>query len=271
MDMKNVLFAITGIVISLNVGATAHCGTPWKTLSPGLELGQFLYTTDQQRAVINILRIDMKRYELVLMNASHPDQGSLLTAREWSQKEGLTAAINAAMYQQDYRTSVSLMRTSGHVNNPRVSKDKTILVFEPLVRGIPPVRIVDSECDDFEQIRRQYGSAVQSIRMFSCTGKNVWQQSERRWSITAVGIDDEGRLLFIQCTAPHSVHDFTNILHYDLPLPIDRLMYMEGGSPSQMYISTPADTLEFFGDFSSGGRSPAAPQIPNVLGIRPRR
>ncbi|MCL2219839.1 MAG: phosphodiester glycosidase family protein [Chitinispirillia bacterium] len=262
--MKNILTPL--IIIGFYIGAAAQ----WRTLEPGLEFAQFRspsYKNDTT-AQINVLRIDTKRYKLVLMNASHPNQGELMTAREWAKKEGLTAAVNAAMYQADYRRSVSHMKTSEHTNNSRVSKDKTVLFFEPLEKNIAPARIIDMDCDDFEKIRMQYGSAVQSIRMISCAGKNVWQESERRWSILSVGTDKSGRVLFIQSTAAHSVHEFINILQ-GLPISIDRAMYMEGGSPSQMYIGTAKETHEFIGDFSAGGKAAAASTLPNVLGIRP--
>jgi len=271
------------IVIMLTAGLNAQ----WRTLEPGLEFASFpspLYdsttasaTTPSSTATsaptptsagkINVLRINLKHYDLRLLNASHPSNGSLHTARGWALKEGMTAVINAAMYQTDYRTSVSHMKTSDHVNNPRLSKDKTILVFEPLKKGIPPARIVDTQCDDFETIRPLYGSAVQSIRMLSCNGNNVWQESEKRWSIVAAATDKSGNLLFIQCTAPHSVHEFVNILR-ELPISIDRAMYMEGGGPSQLFIGTSKDTMEFIGNFSSGGTSAGAAQLPNVLGIK---
>ena len=274
-------------IIIIVILTIATINAQWRTLEPGLEFASFpspLYnsqndTTSTSTATstasapstssqINILRVDLKRYELRLLNASNPENGgALLTARGWAVKEGMAAAVNAAMYQTDYRTSVSHMKSSDHVNNPRLSKDKTILVFEPLKKGIPPARIVDTQCDDFEAIRPLYGSAVQSIRMLSCAGKNVWQESDRRWSIAAAATDNSGNILLIQCTAPHSVHEFVNILR-ELPISIDRAMYMEGGGPSQMFIGTAKDTMEFIGDFSSGGKAAGAAQLPNVLGIK---
>jgi len=256
---------ITFTLFALSVCAPAQ----WLALEAGLDLGSFVspHYYEQSSAVITVLRIDPKRFELRLFNASHPSQGQTLTAKEWAQKENLSAAINAAMYQTDYRTSVSHMKTSEHTNNARISKDKTILVFEPMKKNIPQVRIIDTQCDDFEQIRGLYGSAVQSIRMLSCEGNNVWQQSEKRWSIAAVGTDKASNVLFIQCTAPHSVHEFVNVLR-GLPISIDRAMYMEGGSPSQMYIRTEKEELELIGDYSMGGKPAEAAGLPNVLGIR---
>ncbi|MCL2688339.1 MAG: phosphodiester glycosidase family protein [Chitinispirillia bacterium] len=262
------------ILCTLILLMTANTQAQWRELDKGFTLGVFLSPLYNQNdnirndsAQIRILRIDPKRYELHLLNASHPNRGNSLTAIEWGQKERMSAVINAAMYQTDYKTSVSLMRTSQHVNNPRLSKDNTILVFEPLKKNIPQIRLVDRQCDDFQKISEDYGSMVQSIRMLSCTGKNVWQENGRRWSIAAAGIDKQQNLLFIQSTAPHSVHEFVNILN-NLPIKLDRAMYMEGGSPSQLYIAAPSDTMIFIGDFSSGGRSASAPPVPNVLGVR---
>jgi uncharacterized protein YigE (DUF2233 family) len=265
--MAAMIAAFAILAISTNIAAQ------WRTLDTGLDFGRFQsshYPQADSGMMVNILRINPKHYELRLLNASHPDQGAMHTAKDWAQKEGMAAVINAAMYQTDYRKSVSYMKTSAHVNNPRISKDKTILVFEPLQKNIPAVRIVDLECDDFEKAKTMYGSAVQSIRMLSCTGRNVWQQSEKRWSVTAIGIDKQNNLLFIQCTAPHSVHEFVNVLR-GLPIEINRALYMEGGSPSQMYITTQKETMEFIGEFSTGGGKPvSAVELPNVLGVRKR-
>ena len=106
------------------------------------------------------------------------------------------------MYQEDYRTSVSLMKTRAHVNHPRVSKDKAVLAFDPIARGVPPVRIIDRECEDLERVRRSYGTLVQSIRLVSCDRRNVWEPSPRRVSMAAIGVDGKGRVLFIHARKP---------------------------------------------------------------------
>ncbi|MDR2727605.1 MAG: phosphodiester glycosidase family protein [Chitinispirillales bacterium] len=265
MIIKKITPALCVLIFLISVNTLAQ----WRELDKGFTLGTFLsplYPANDS-AQIRVLRIDPKLYELRLLNAGHPNQGNSLSALEWGIKEDMSAVINAAMYQTDYKSSVSLMKTSQYVNNPRVSKDKTILVFEPLKKNIAPVRIIDTQCDDFETIQHAYGSMVQSIRMLSCGGKNVWQENGKRWSIAAAGTDKQENLLFIQSTAPHSVHEFVNILK-ELPISIDRAMYMEGGSPSQLYIAAPPDTMLFIGDFSSGGKSISAAQVPNVIGVR---
>lgn len=252
--------------------STEAPASPWETLEPGLELGVF--ESPQKSGIgdsrIRVLRIDPERFELRLVNASSEDKGQPLPAKEWCRRNGLVAAINSSMYQQDLRTSVSLMRTRNHTNNPRLSKDMTILAFDPRDPGLPAVRIIDRECDDFDSLREGYGTLVQSIRMVSCKGHNVWAQQPRRWSTAAIGIDREGRILFIHVRSPYSTHDLINILK-SLPIGIARAMYVEGGPEAQLYVRSRGGEHEFVGSYETAflegdGNSLAWP-VPNVVGI----
>lgn len=245
-----------------------HLFSSWKMLETGLELGSFHSPNypDSVQATITILRIDPVFFSFRLLCSSAPDQGNSLSAKNWCKKEHLVAAINASMYQEDYKTSVSLMKTSLHINNSYLSKDKTILAFNPKDSSVPKIMIIDRQCDDFATLKKIYLSFVQSIRMISCTRKNVWTQGEQ-WSIAALGTDTDGKALLIFTSAPHSVHEFNTIL-MKLPVKIDRAMYLEGGHIAQMAITTGKFEKEYIGEFSGTGFSPSeAPQIPNVIGI----
>ena len=244
----------------------------WQKLAEGLELGIFL---SPQRAeygdsLIRILRMDPQFFELKLLNASASKDGRPLTAKQWCRQNGLVAAINASMYQTDHKTSVSLMRTRSHVNNPRVSKDKTILAFDRQSSNVPKVRIIDRQCEDFNHWKSKYGTLVQSIRMISCKGENVWSQQPKKWSTAAIGTDHQGRVLFIHVGSPYSTHDLINILR-KLPLGINRAMYSEGGPQAQLYIRYGNKEHEFVGQFdlklNDNINSPVLWPIPNVIGI----
>jgi hypothetical protein len=247
----------------------------WTTLEPGLDLGQFEAPQEAGvgDSIIRVLRIDPARFEFRLLNASAPGQGERRSAREWSRRNGLTAAINAGMYQQDHSTGVSLQRSRAHTNNPRVSKDKTILAFDPLDDNMPPVQIIDRECQDFEALKDRYGTLVQNIRMISCTGKNVWTQQPSRWSTAALGFDARGRILFIHVRSPYSVHDLIENL-LALPLDLKGAMYLEGGPEAQLYVRSGERELEFLGSHGTLSRddddTPRARPIPNVIGIARR-
>ena len=240
-------------------------------LEPGLELGMFATEpSTNPDSLIRVLRIDPAYFEFELFNAS-ADKIEPLTPKQWARAKGLTAAINASMFQEDLLTSVSLMRRPGHINNGRLSKDRTILGFGPVKPGLPPVKIIDRQCDDFEALKQSYTTLVQSIRMISCTGDNVWRPRSEKWSTSAIAIDSDGKVLFIHTEEPFATHDLIDRL-IDLPLRIDRAMYVEGGPQAQMYVSSEGRVFEFTGQLSSllqqGAR--LAWPIPNVIGIVPK-
>ena len=244
---------------------------PWERLEAGLEIASFqsrLAVAGDRR--VNVLRIDPSRFRLRLLNASSEPGGRPRTVKDWSERLHLTAAINASMYQADMRSSVSLMLTRGHVNNPRVSKDKAVLAFDPLQDGLPPVQIIDRECQDFEELRGRYGTLVQSIRMVSCEGRNVWEPQQGAWSTAAIGVDKDGRVLFIHARAPHTTHDLIQVL-LELPLRLKNAMYVEGGSEAQMFVQSGGRKLEFAGAIEDPPESVTAARlvwpIPNAIGI----
>ena len=92
--------------------AAAQSADGWHQLADGLELG--IFDSPQPAEIgdskVRILRIDPARYELKLLNASVSKKGRPLTAKQWCRQNGLVAAINASMYQEDFKTSVSYMQ-----------------------------------------------------------------------------------------------------------------------------------------------------------------
>jgi hypothetical protein len=250
----------------------ATSGKTWTRLEEGLELGTFTAPSpsDTGDSKIRILRIDPTRFELRLLNASASAGSKPLPPREWSRQYGLVAVINASLYQEDYRSSVSLMRTRGHTNNPRLSKDKAVLAFDPLDAGVPPTQIIDRSCQDFDSLRDRYGTLIQSIRMVSCAGRNVWKQGPDKWSTAAIGMDAQGRVLFIHVRSPYTTHDLIDFL-LALPIELRNTMYVEGGPQAQLYVSSAGREVELTGShaatFLLGDDTVPALPLPNVVGI----
>ena len=174
------------------------------------------------------------------------------------------------MYQEDGLTSVGYMKNFDHVNNSRLGRDKTVLAFNPIDSGVPSIQLIDRDCQDFNTLRLKYRTLVQSIRMISCHQRNVWTQQPQKWSTVAIGLDQEGRVLFLFCQAPRSVHDFVEIL-LSLPISIRNAMYLEGGPQASLYLSSNGVELAESGDGESafaGNESVLfAWPIPNVIGI----
>lgn len=246
--------------------------SPWRLLEPGLELAAF--ASPKKSIVgdsrIRILRIDPGHFDFRLYNSSASQNGIPRSARNWALKYRLTASINASMYQADRLTSVSLMKTKGHVNNPRTSKDKAMFAFDPRHGSLAKAKILDKDCRDFDRAQKNYASLVQSIRMISCKGENVWKPQNKIWSITAIGMDKDGNILFIHSRSPYSTHDFINIL-LKLPIHIKRAMYTDGGQVAQMFVQSGEKAVEFLGSYSTGSQESdgnfIAWPIPNIIGI----
>jgi hypothetical protein len=248
----------------------------WQKLFDGLDLGFFLSPRPAEMgdSMIRVLRIDPRHYKLRLLNASAFENGRPLTTKEWCHKYGLVAAINASMYQADLKASVSLMRTKNHVNNPKLSKDMTVLAFDRNSSEVPRVKIIDRQCEDFNIWKKKYKTLIQSIRMISCKGKNVWAQQPQKWSTAAIAIDQRGRVLFIHVGSPYSTHDLIDILKM-LPLDIARAMYVEGGPQAQLYLKAGNHEHEFVGsykiDIEENMNALFSRPIPNVVGISLRK
>ena len=264
-----VLFAAAAVTTQ----ADEHSQTiGWQKLDKGIELGTFLspLRAEVGDSLVRVLRIDPTYYQLRLLNTSAIQNGSPITPKQWCRQNGLTAVINASMYQTDYKTSVSLMRRKGHINNPRLSKDMTILAFDRMDSNVSEVKIIDRQCEDFNFWKKKYATLIQSIRMISCTGKNVWKQQPRRWSTSAIGVDTQNNVLFIHVRSLYSTHDLINILKA-LPLNISRAMYTEGGPQAQLYIRVPDREFEFVGSYEVGSRDANKGSLPwplpNVIGI----
>ncbi|MBK9517551.1 MAG: phosphodiester glycosidase family protein [Anaeromyxobacter sp.] len=242
--------------------------SPFAALEPGLELALLPGPpTDSGDGLIAVVRIDPARFRLTLLNASAPGEERPRTVRDWAFRAGASAAINASLYQADWRTATGLMRSRGHVNHTRVGKDRAVLAFDPLAPGVAPVKLVDLDCEPLEEAARTYAGLVQSIRMVSCERKGVWAPSARRFSTAAVGVDGAGRLLFIHARSPWPVHLLVAAL---LAAPIDlrQAMYVEGGPEAQLYVRGGGTELTRVGASEHGleaavGHLP----VPNVLAV----
>lgn len=245
----------------------------WQVLEAGLELAAPVapHPAPEGDSRIWILRLDPQRFELELLNASARADGATRTAKGWAEEGPFVAVINAGMYQADYRTSLSLMQSRGHVNNPHLSRDRTVLAFDPLDAKVPPAQIIDRSCQDFAALRPRYAGLVQNIRMISCRRENVWRQQDERWSISSIATDGAGRILLIHVRSPFSTHDLIENL-LELPLGLTRAMYLEGGSQAQLYVNAGGREIELVGSRGSRGLggNVLALRIPNALAVRRR-
>jgi hypothetical protein len=133
--------------------------------------------------------------------------------------------------------------------------------------------MIDRECDDLALWKPRYRTLVQSIRMVSCKGENTWSPQDRKWSTAAIGLDRQGRVLFLHSRSPWSTHDFIDAVK-KLPLALSQAMYAEGGPEAQLYVHHGDREVELVGSYETGFHesddNPAAWPVPNVIGVARR-
>ena len=249
----------------------AFGNSPWSEVEEGLLIGEFdsPLSIEKNPSKITVIKIDPRKFSFRLLCTSELGREKL-TAREWCEKYNLVAAANAGMFQEDGVTSVGYMKNFSHINNPRLGRANSVLAFNPVEPGLPEIRIIDRECQDFDGLKKKYHTFVQSIRMISCEQQNVWSQQSSKWSTLAIGIDAGGNVLLLFTKTPQTVHDFIETL-LALPLDLQSAMYLEGGPQASLYLSAGKNSVERSGVWEArldeNSQFQFALPIPNVIGI----
>jgi len=263
------------LIFALFLAAPAAAATDrlWTEFGNGLELGRFpLAGQGSPPATVHVLRIDPRRWELTLHGLPSGGSGGY-TAREWSRREGLVAAINAGLYQEDYRTHSGYMRADGTVFSRGTNGYLSAAAFDPVNPQDPPFRIFDLDNDPLAAVLGRYRRVVQNLRLIKRPGENRWSSQERRWSEAALGEDSEGRALLIFCGAPLPLDSLIEAL-LALPLGLVAAQHLEGGTQAQLFVAAGERTIELVGGhegvFPAPELSRPAWPIPNIIGVRAR-
>jgi hypothetical protein len=267
-------------LVALSV-LTAHsagdAATPWQTLAPGMELRAIIATTPSPAgdSKITVLRIDPKLWQLEFMGISRTGEGSGHTGREWCERYKFAAAINAGMFDTDYKTHLGYLAAGHHLHNGHINNYQSVAAFDPRRDSLPRFHIFDLDVagTTVPGILKDYASAVQNLRLVKRPGSNQWERQGRSWSEAALGEDSAGRILFIFSRSPFSMHDFNREL-LAANIGLVAAQHLEGGPEAQLYLHVGQVEMELFGSYETSFRednSNAIPwPVPNVLGIRPR-
>ncbi len=265
---------VVGLITMLMDGGS----NSWRSLAPGLDFGTFIAGrgTSAGDSRVTVLRIDPNLWNLQFAGLSQTGESGGRTARQWCQKDKLSAAINAGMFGTDFKTHVGYLRSRGHLNNGHVNGYQSVAAFDPVEgRPLPRFRIFDLDENGVTMatILRDYVSAVQNLRLIKRPGSNRWSQTDKRWSEAALGEDMEGRVLFIFSRSPSTMYDL-NCALLSIGIGLVAAQHLEGGPEAQLYIHVGNEELEMSGSYETSFREnndSATPlPIPNVLGIRRR-
>jgi hypothetical protein len=245
----------------------------WIEIEPGLLLGVFKVSSQQpdSESDIEILKIDPHHFDINIYTSSQYS-GQARSLSKWAEDFDLVAATNAGMFATDFSTSIGFLKSGDHINNPVINgSHKCIFACQPVDSIVAPVKLIDLNCEEYEQWEDKYSSFSQSIRMISCDQQNVWEPKDEKWNIAALGVDTTGHLLLIYSSTPFSVHELINHL-LEMPIAIENAMYLEGGFQAGLYLSSGSNQRDFR-DYSKSPLikaedSPEVRTIPNIIGVK---
>ena len=272
---KHIILVLLGLLALSYPASAAQAREQWKFLAKGIEYGVFHVNPPPEvgDGKIHIVRLDPTQAKLKLLLASEHDKKSRSTAR-WCKDFNLVAAINAGMFQEDYLTNVGYLRNGSYIQNKRwSSKYKSVLAFDPKKTGLPAAIIFDLEEPDAMKKLGDYNAVVQNLRLIKGNGINVWEKSEKRWSEAAVGMDNQGRILFLFCALPYPMWEFNEAVK-SLGLGMTRLMHMEGGPTASLSIRSRDVNVDLAGSYETtidpDDMSSELSPIPNAIGVQIR-
>jgi phosphodiester glycosidase len=246
-------------VALLVAGAAFLAGRPsaaaepvWRKLLAGVEYAvlQMPGPVAYGDGLLHVVRVDPAVAELRWVQNA-PDDETGRSAGRWCRDRGLAVAINAGMYQKDFRTHVGYLRSDGVLNNGRwFSKYNSILVFGPSVPGLPRAAILDRDAPAAADLAG-YGTVIQNLRLIRGNGVNACSQTQRRWSEAAIAQDRAGRLLFLHCRTPYTLYEFSRAV-LEQPLDVVRAMHVEGGPEASLSIHAGGVDVDLAGSYETG-------------------
>jgi len=237
-------------------GSAAEHGAPapaWRSLGRGAEYAAIALWPRPAAGdgLLHVVRVDPALAAIRVRMAAQGD-GRPRTAREWCDNPRVVAVINAGMYDRDLSTHIGFLRVGERIGSARwVSTYNSILLLGARRPNLPAATIRDAppggRAADFDD----YDAVIQNLRLIRAPAVNVWTQSGRRWSEAAIALDRKGRILFLFCRSPYTMHDF-NALVTALPLGVLRAMHVEGGPEASLSVRGPGIALDLAGSYETG-------------------
>ena len=269
----HITLLLLGLSVSFPAPADDRPREPWKALGKGIEYGIFSMRglPEGGNGSIHIVRIDPAQARLKLVLASEHGKSNRSAAR-WCNDFNMVAAINAGMFYKDYLTNTGYLRNKSHIQNRRWNrKYKSALAFAPRRNGVPRAIMVDLDSPDSMKRLEDYDAVIQNLRLVKGNGVSVWSREEKKWSESAVGMDREGRVLFLFCRSPLTMRDFNEGVK-SLGLGVVRMMHTEGGPLASLSIRTGGLAVNLAGSYETGFRPDNTNMhqwpIPNAIGVQ---
>ena len=245
----------------------------WVPLARGVEYRFFQWIDKPATGdgKLHVVRIDPRVARLFAGAASARDRQNRTTA-QWCRDFDLLVAINAGMYQTDLMTHAGYYRIGTHENNKRWARSyQSVLAFNPREGGSSKmVVLIDRDAEPTFRFD-PYEVVIQNLRLIKGKGQSVWTKTQRPWSEAALGMDAQGKILFLFSRSLLSMDEFNRNL-LALPLGIEQAMHLEGGREASLSVHAAGTDLDLAGGYeivlgAGEGRASQLP-LPNIIGVR---
>lgn len=248
-------------------------GTPPEGIALARVTASIAPSGSARRHPITVARFDLSRFEPVLFTAR--DDGGARTLDRWVREEHLVAAINAAMYEPDGRPSGFCVHR-GVEESPDDARFGGFYALDPSSASASPFLMVGRDCAGFDlgALRGTHGAIVATYRLLDCEGHPIAWVDPDRYSAAAIGLDREGRLVFVHARTPYRMRELAEMVAGP-EIGLTQAFFVEGGPEATLVVEAgdlhvrevglPRDRLE--GDEP---REDRLYELPNVLGLRER-
>jgi hypothetical protein len=108
----------------------------------------------------------------------------------------------------------------------------------------------------------------QSFRMIT-EGRNMCSPVNKYFSICAIAVDYQGKILTIHSRTPYSIVQF-NQLVLDMNIGVRNMIYLEGGPEASMKVGNNTYVGSYETGFWENNNNKIAWDLPNMLAFRPR-
>ena len=244
------------------------------TLAKGVE---WCVTDAPERSIVNdsklsILRVDPSYFDFELL--MHSQYAHKLTVNQWADSFDLNIVFNAGMYElSDGKTSRGFLKGYDHYNNRNIHPNYNLMfALNPTDTLEKACKIIDLDCDKWDNIKDDYHCFAQGLRMIDCSkGLIGWNKRKQSCSMLVAATDPLGRIYLIFSRSPYTHNDIIKFMS-QMPYELYNAIYLEGGPETSLYINVNGEEITRLGSYVSGSYPKDTNtefwKLPNVIGLR---
>lgn len=222
--------------------------------------------------IATLVRVDPRRYAFRFLGEGH--EGARRPLDAWVRDFSLAGGINAGMFMPNGR-SVGFMMQDGAIRSNRRPRtfDAAIGIGGPGART--PLAIGGPGCEgSLARFERTFGTVLQTRKLLvDCEGRARPWDNRRRYSMSAFGVDREGRAVLVHVRTPYRMEDLARMLAAP-ELGLRGLAYMEGGPEASVVVHAEGVRVREMGSYEDGFNpnddNRALWDLPNIIGFAPR-